>query len=580
MKERIRIFVAGFALLLTLNAPLATGFAQTTAFTYQGRFNTNNVLYTGPAEFQFTLWDAASGGSAVATNNPATLIAAVADGLFTATLDFGSSPFNGQPRFLQIDARTTIGTFTPLTPRQPVTATPYALTASNLTGTLPAGQLGGSIPSANLSGTYAGPVTFNNAANSFSGNGGALTGLNASQVTTGTLPDARLSAGVARLNQVWQLGGNTVVTNQFLGSTNSATLELRANNEPALRLTSVTSTNFGVIPNVIGGYKLNTATLNLFGNTTIYAGATIAGGGYSNNANFVFADLGTVSGGADNWAFGVGSLVAGGTNNRALGDSSTVLGGTGNIASNSWSVAGGGGCVADGRYSIALGYINRASGENSTALGSGTKASGRNSTALGDFTLASGYRSTAMGYNALATGQNSTAMGFSTKASGESSTAMGSFTTAEGNYSTAMGRHAKALQDGSFVWADDRGTDFNSTASNQFSIRASGGVRLDDDATSPTDLDFGAKARQMINLFSDQYGIGVQSGTTYFRSGTRFSWFKQGVHSDTQNDPGTGGSVLMTVTSSGLTVNGVVVSSSDRNAKEDFKPVDAVAVLA
>lgn len=85
-------------------------------------------------------------------------------------------------------------------------------------------------------------------------------------------------------------------------------------------------------------------------------------------------------------------------------------------------------------------------------------------------------------------------------------------------------------------------------------------------------------ARQMINLFNAQYGIGVQSSTTYFRSNSRFSWFAGGVHNDQQNNPG-GGTVLMTLTSGGLTVNGTLVSSSDRNVKEDFRPVDTQAVL-
>ena len=101
----------GVAAVVSLAANLA---AQNTAFTYQGRLSTNGSTYSGLAEFQFTLWDALGGGSAVATNNPASIIAAVAEGLFTVTLDFGNNPFNGQPRFLQIDARTAIGPFTTL----------------------------------------------------------------------------------------------------------------------------------------------------------------------------------------------------------------------------------------------------------------------------------------------------------------------------------------------------------------------------------------------------------------------------------------------------------------------------------
>jgi hypothetical protein len=84
----------------------------------------------------------------------------------------------------------------------------------------------------------------------------------------------------------------------------------------------------------------------------------------------------------------------------------------------------------------------------------------------------------------------------------------------------------------------------------------------------------------MLNLYNANYGVGVQNSTLYQRSSSRFSWFKGGVHSDTGNDPGTGGSVLMTLTTSGLTVNGTLASTSDRNAKEDFAPVNSQEVLA
>jgi hypothetical protein len=65
----------------------------------------------------------------------------------------------------------------------------------------------------------------------------------------------------------------------------------------------------------------------------------------------------------------------------------------------------------------------------------------------------------------------------------------------------------------------------------------------------------------------------------YFRSNSRFSWYDGGTHSATQNSPGTGGTVLMTLTSGGLTVNGTFVSASDRNTKENIVAVDPRAVL-
>src|SRR5439155_4756271 len=61
--------------------------------------------------------------------------------------------------------------------------------------------LAGVVPSADLSGTYANALTFNNPANNFTGNGGGLTGLNASQLTSGTVPLAQLPAAVVTNNQ-------------------------------------------------------------------------------------------------------------------------------------------------------------------------------------------------------------------------------------------------------------------------------------------------------------------------------------------------------------------------------------------
>jgi hypothetical protein len=49
---------------------------------------------------------------------------------------------------------------------------------------------------------------------------------------------------------------------------------------------------------------------------------------------------------------------------------------------------------------------------------------------------------------------------------------------AEGDYTVALGRQAQAVHDGSFVWADGSGSDYATTADNQFLIRASGGVGI------------------------------------------------------------------------------------------------------
>jgi hypothetical protein len=89
---------------------------------------------------------------------------------------------------------------------------------------------------------------------------------------------------------------------------------------------------------------------------------------------------------------------------------------------------------------------------------------------------------------------------------------------------------------------------------------------------------FGASTRQMLNLWGVQYGIGVQSLTTYFRTDNAdphngFSWFSGGAHSDNQNDPGTGGTELMRLTSAGLTVNGALKLASPAKINVGLSPL-------
>jgi hypothetical protein len=166
------------------------GFSQGTAFTYQGQLESGGNPVTGLYDFTNALYNASSGPAQVGPT-VTHLAVPVTNGLFTVLLDFGAV-FNGTSYWLQIGVRSNgVGSYVPLSPRQELTPAPYAITAQNLTGLLPSGG---------LSGTYPDPVNLNNPGNSFTGNGAGLTGLNASQVTTGTLPDAVLPADVALLH--------------------------------------------------------------------------------------------------------------------------------------------------------------------------------------------------------------------------------------------------------------------------------------------------------------------------------------------------------------------------------------------
>jgi hypothetical protein len=152
----------------------------------------------------------------------------------------------------------------------------------------------------------------------------------------------------------------------------------------------------------------------------------------------------------------------------------------------------------------------------------------------------------------------------------------GAHNLAAGAYSFVAGQQARALHQGAFVWADSQNAPFASTTTDQFNIRAGGGVRLNSD----TSMFFGTQTRQMLHLWGTDYGIGVQKGTEYFRTSSGFSWFKGGRHSDGENDSG-GGAELMRLDGRGnlRTLNGAIATLSDRNSKERFELVNVSEVL-
>lgn len=130
------IVVAGWATAGALGAPL------TTKFTYQGTLKLGGLPVTGTADMIFTLWNDAAAGAQVGPTltfdgvggNPAPV--AIAAGVFQVELDFGASAFDGNERWLVIQVRQPAGAgaYTALTPRQHLTAAPYALFAPNSPG--------------------------------------------------------------------------------------------------------------------------------------------------------------------------------------------------------------------------------------------------------------------------------------------------------------------------------------------------------------------------------------------------------------------------------------------------------------
>ncbi len=277
-----------------------------------------------------------------------------------------------------------------------------------------------------------------------------------------------------------------------------------------------------------------------------------------------------------------GVFISGGMSglpNTVSGPFSSIVGGVGNqiVAALYASILGGFNNFIDGNSAfstIAGGYSNRIGGTcDSAVIGGGRENAivGLGLTAV----IAGGTR------NVIGGGSTAAVIGGGTENSVQTAAAWatipGGFRNTAAFRAFAAGSQAKALHTGSFVWSDNQGTDFASTTTNQFNVRASGGVRLNND----TSLNFGNQTRQMINLWDTGYGIGVQTDAQYFRSFSEFIWYRGGSHSDSLGDAGSGGSQLMRLGSTGnLVIAGTLSQSSDRNVKEDFAAVDAQEVLA
>lgn len=117
--------------------------AQTTEFTYQGRLTDGGMSPNANYDFEFRLYDA--GNNLLGTVNKPTVL--VSNGLFTVTLDFGSSPnpfTTGGPRFLEIAVKAAGGaSYTTLSPRQPITSAPYSIRSLEAARAVDASLLGG-----------------------------------------------------------------------------------------------------------------------------------------------------------------------------------------------------------------------------------------------------------------------------------------------------------------------------------------------------------------------------------------------------------------------------------------------------
>ncbi len=352
------------------------------AITYQGYLESGGVPVEGICDFQMSLFGSETGSEDQVGTTQVFTEVLVTGGTFTINdLDFGPTAFDGGSRYLEIAVACPAGsgTYETLSPRQAVTATPYALYATKA-------------PWLGLDGIPAGfedgiddDTTYQ------AGTGLELVGATFALSPTFQLPqtcdpdqiiawdgtgwtcaDDQTSGEGAG----WLLTGNTGTTpgTNYLGTNDNTALELKVDSSRALRIEPGVSS-----PNIIAGYYGNNVGSEV-------EGGTIGGGGRDQVINQVGADFGTVSGGAGNTAGGYAASVGGGEANSAANNYSTVAGGSGNQVEGAYTIIGGG----QGNSTNATHGTVGGGGFNSVTAPFGTVGGGASNSVTGTYGTASG----------------------------------------------------------------------------------------------------------------------------------------------------------------------------------------------
>jgi hypothetical protein len=525
MKQHVRILTILLALpaLSTLDSRLSTVHAQGTAFTYQGQLQNNSSPANGTYNLTFSLYTNSTSGTAVA--GPVTNSAVgVTNGLFTVTIDFGSSVWNGQTNWLQIGVETnSANSFNTLAPRQQLTPIPYAIAAENMVGTIPTSQL-------------------TSIGNTNGGIGNFFIGMSGNTTTSGSDNTANglsaLSADTSGSRNT--ANGADALLHNLSGIDNTAdgVAALLENQSGFLNIALGYQAGFNITGNSnidIGnpGFSTDSQIIRI-GNlqTATYLAGTIYGNGSgltSLNASQL-TSIGNTNGPGAN-----GNFFLGFSGNATTTGSDNTANGVYALISNTDGIDN----TADGYqalYSNTSGYNNTANGFD--ALVSNTNGSGNTANgfmALVDNTSGSG--NTANGENAL---YNNTG--------GSENTANGAgalYYNTNGSFNTASGQAALLLNtNGSENTAEGAEALYSNTSgTNNIALGYQAGFNI---STGSSNIDIG--------------NLGLASDTNIIRIGT--------------------GQTATYLVGNVYTPSGTVQSSSDRNVKEDFATVNPRQILA
>lgn len=392
--------------LATMGMQITTVFAQGTAFTYQGRLNASASPANGNYDFRFKLFSDPLGDNQVGTTQLTNAVS-VTNGLFVATIDFGSGIFTGGNYWLLVGVRTNTGgsgTYTDLSPLQPVTPSPYSImanSASNLLGTLPAGQVSGTLGNAQLANSS---ITVN-VGTGLSGGGAVTLGGSTTLNNTGVLS----VTGNSDITATTVGGAVTLGSDATIAATPNTIV--KRDGTGSFSATNIVLGGFLTLPignGIYAGSTNDTALISGF-NDNYFAGfdaGNFAVTGVHNTGMGGYA-LNGVSTGNDNVALGFGALfeTSTGGNNTAVGNYALEFN-------------------TNGAANSAVGFsalFSNTTGNENTAIGAAAlenNTTGNNNIAVGYQALASnqsGSDNTALGWSALENikiGSENVAIGF------------------------------------------------------------------------------------------------------------------------------------------------------------------------